>query len=188
MSDATLPPALFLDRDGVINHEIGYLYRREDVRWVEGIFSLCRTAIEQGYKIVVVSNQSGIARGLYTQADFDSLMHWMRAQFHYERAPLDAVYCCPYHPEGIGDYRRDHEDRKPSPGMLLRAASDLSLDLPRSIMIGDRCSDIAAANAAGLRQAFLIAGTEESPCPGEAIPVASLAEVEAWINRHPLKH
>jgi D-glycero-D-manno-heptose 1,7-bisphosphate phosphatase len=176
--------ALFLDRDGVINRELGYLHRADQVVWVEGIFPLCRTAIALGYKLVVVTNQSGIARGLYTQADFDALTLWMRAQFLAQRAPLDAVYCCPFHPEhGIGPYKREHEDRKPGPGMLLRAARDLCLDLTRSILVGDRCSDIAAAHAAGLHQAFLLRGTEEQSCPGNAIAVDSLAEVKSWLTR-----
>jgi D-glycero-D-manno-heptose 1,7-bisphosphate phosphatase len=179
-----LSRALFLDRDGVINHEIGFLHRSADVVWVEGIFALCRTAVGLGYKLVVVTNQSGIARGLYTQADFNALMDWMRTRFLAEQAPLDAVYCCPYHPKhGIGAYRCEHADRKPGPGMMLRAARDLPLDLTQSILVGDRCSDIAAANAAGLRQAFLLRGTEASSCPGRAIEIASLAEVQAWLTR-----
>ena len=176
------PPALFLDRDGVINQEIGFLHRSEDVRWVEGIFSLAKIARRAGYRLVVVTNQSGIARGLYTTEDFHALMRWISAEFHAHGAPLDAVYHCPYHPEhGTGEWKREHEDRKPGPGMLLRAANDLGLDLARSLLVGDRCSDVAAANAAGLRQAFLVRGTEQRPCPGQAIRVASLAEVERWL-------
>jgi D-glycero-D-manno-heptose 1,7-bisphosphate phosphatase len=175
--------ALFLDRDGVINHEVGYLHRPEDVRWIEGIFPLCRAARAQGYKLVVVTNQSGIARGLYTQADFDALMVWMRAEFTAQHAPLDAVYSCPYHPvHGIGPYQREHIDRKPGPGMILRAARDLSLKLADSILIGDRCSDIAAAHAAGLRQAFLLTGTEPDPCSHPCTPVQSLADVLPFLG------
>jgi D-glycero-D-manno-heptose 1,7-bisphosphate phosphatase len=181
----TSTPALFLDRDGVINREVGYLYRSEDVVWVEGIFSLARTAVGLGYKLVVVTNQSGIARGFYTLADFDALMDWMRAEFLARNAPLAGVYLCPYHPQhGVGEYRREHPDRKPGPGMLLRAAQDLSLDLGRSIMVGDRCSDVAAANAAGLREAFLITGTEVAECEGRAVVIDSLAELEAWLQTH----
>ncbi|HEX4155630.1 MAG TPA: HAD family hydrolase [Acidobacteriaceae bacterium] len=175
--------ALFLDRDGVLNHEVGYLWHPEDVRWVEGATSLCRTAMELGYKLVVVTNQSGIARGLYSEADFHSLMDWMRGELGREKILLDGVYFCPFHPEqGVGGYRREHEDRKPGPGMLLRAARDLELELERSVMVGDRCSDVAAANAAGLRQAFLLRGTETEPCAGEYVAVGSLAEVEWWLT------
>jgi D-glycero-D-manno-heptose 1,7-bisphosphate phosphatase len=175
-------PALFLDRDGVINHEIGYLHRCEDVRWVDGIFALCRAAVELGYRLVIVTNQAGIARGLYTTQDFEQLMSWMGAEFRAEGVQLAAVYHCPFHPEhGLGEWRRDHVDRKPSPGMLLRAQRELGVDLSRSLLVGDRCSDIAAANAAGVRQAFLLSGTEKTPCAGPYTPVQSLVEVESWL-------
>lgn len=174
--------ALFLDRDGVVNEEVGYLHRAEDVRFVAGIFSLCRTAVRLGYRLIVVTNQAGIARGYYTEADFERLMDWMRAALHAEGVELDAVYFCPFHPEhGVGEYKREHEDRKPGPGMLLRGARELGISLADSVMVGDRCSDIAAANAAGLRQAFLVRGTEEAACPGNYIEVATLAEVEKWL-------
>jgi D-glycero-D-manno-heptose 1,7-bisphosphate phosphatase len=174
--------ALFLDRDGVINHEVGYLHAIEDVRWVEGIFELCRMAVGLGYTLVVVTNQAGIARGFYTEAQFEALMQWMRGEFVREGVALDAVYFCPYHPEhGVGEYRREHEDRKPGPGMLLRAAKDLGLDLGQSVMVGDRCSDIGAANAAGLRQAFLLRGTETGTCAGDYHAVKTLNEVEEWL-------
>src|ERR1700744_1384125 len=97
--------ALFLDRDGVINEEVGYLHRAEEVRWVEGIVPLCRTAQELGYKLVVVTNQSGIARGLYTTEAFEGLMTWMRAELARDGVRLDAVYHCPYHPKhGVGEW------------------------------------------------------------------------------------
>ena len=111
--------ALFLDRDGVINEEVGYLHRPEDVRWVDGIIPLCQTAQDLGYKLVVVTNQSGIARGLYTTAEYEALMAWMRTELARDGVRLDAVYHCPYHPVyGIGEWKREHEDRKPGLGML----------------------------------------------------------------------
>ncbi len=181
--------ALFLDRDGVINEEVGYLIRSDDVRFVAGLFPLLRTAIELGYRLVVVTNQSGIARGLYTEADFHRLMDWIAGELARERITLDRVYHCPYHPEhGKGHFRREHPDRKPGPGMLLRAAEELSLDLAGSLLIGDRCSDLAAANAAGLRQAFLLRGTESRPCPGAHLSVSSLAEVERWLRDDAAQH
>ena len=184
MSDVSGVRALFLDRDGVINHEVGYLHRAEDVRWVDGILPLCRTAMELGYKLVVVTNQSGIARGLYSQAQFNTLTAWMRAELLRQGVALDAVYCCPYHPEhGVGEYKREHEDRKPGPGMLLRAARELGVDVARSVMVGDRCSDVGAGLAAGVRQCFLVEGTEPQPCPGEHILVAELAAVERWLRK-----
>lgn len=186
MSSGEVARALFLDRDGVINEEVGYLSRAADVRFVPGVFSLCRAAKRLGYRIVVVTNQSGIARGLYSEAEFQSLMAWMRAEFRSEGVEIDAVYHCPYHPEhGVGEYRREHEDRKPGPGMLLRAARDLGIELALSVMVGDRCSDVAAANAAGLRQVFLLAGTEIGDCEGVYTKAEALAEVEAWLGANP---
>ncbi len=92
------------------------------------------------------------------------------------------MYHCPFHPEhGVGEYRREHEDRKPGTGMLRRGARELGIALGESVMVGDRCSDIAAANTAGLRQAFLMRGTEEAGCLGRYIEVRSLEEVELWL-------
>jgi len=177
--------ALFLDRDGIVNEEVGYLHRTEDVRWVDGILPLCLTAQSLGYKLVVVTNQSGIARGLYSEEQFQSLMAWMRSELVRHGITLDGVYHCPYHPEhGVGEYKREHEDRKPGPGMLLRAARDLHLDLAQSVLVGDRCSDLAAAHAAGLRQTFLLRGTESAACAEPHTQVSSLAEVEAWLKSH----
>jgi D-glycero-D-manno-heptose 1,7-bisphosphate phosphatase len=174
--------ALFLDRDGVVNVEVGYLHRIEDVRFVDGIFSLCRTAASLGYRLIVVTNQAGIARSFYTETDFHALMDFMRNTLRSQGVELDAVYFCPFHPEhGVGEYKREHEDRKPGTGMLRRGAREFGVDLTESVMVGDRCSDVAAANSAGLRQAFLISGTEVHGCGGEYLPVASLAEVEQWL-------
>lgn len=174
--------ALFLDRDGVVNEEVGYLHRIEDVRFVPGIVSLCRTAMSLGYRLVVVTNQAGIARGFYTEDDFLALMEWMRAELRQEGVEFDAVYHCPYHPEhGVGEYRREHEDRKPDIGMLRRAVREFEIELTDSVLVGDRCSDVGAANKAGLRQAFLMAGTEDGGCAGEYHLIHSLGEVETWL-------
>jgi D-glycero-D-manno-heptose 1,7-bisphosphate phosphatase len=174
--------ALFLDRDGVVNEEVGYLHRAEEVRFVDGIFSLCKTAAGLGYKLIVVTNQAGIARGFYTEEDFEELMEFMRAELRGEGVELDAVYYCPFHPEhGVGEYKREHEDRKPGTGMLRRGAREFGVELSESILVGDRCSDVAAANAAGLRQAFLMIGTEAGECGGEYVRVERLAEVERWL-------
>lgn len=174
--------ALFLDRDGVINEEVGYLHRPTQVQFVTGIFSLCRTAAALKYRIIVVTNQSGIARGYYTEDDYFQLTTWMREQMAREGVTFDAVYHCPFHPEhGIGKYKREHEDRKPGIGMLLRGALEFGLELGECVLVGDRCSDIAAANAAGLRQAFLVEGTERVKCSGTYRKVDSLREIEAWL-------
>ncbi len=157
--------ALFLDRDGVINEEVGYLHRIEDVRFVPGIVQLLRTARELGMFTCVITNQAGIGRGLYSENDFQMLMKEMRAALAAKGAFLDAVYHSPFHPEhGLGKYRRDTECRKPKPGMLLQAAHDHDLDLSQSVLVGDRCSDLAAGAAAGIPKLFLVGQTES--CSG----------------------
>jgi D-glycero-D-manno-heptose 1,7-bisphosphate phosphatase len=174
--------ALFLDRDGVVNEEVGYLHRAEEVRFVEGIFSLCRTAATLGYRLIVVTNQAGIARGYYSEADFEVLMEFIRGRLRAEGVELDAVYYCPFHPEhGVGKYKREHEDRKPGTGMLRRGAREFGVELSKSVLVGDRCSDIAAANAAGLQKTFLVRGTEAAECGGDYVLVDSLTEVERWL-------
>lgn len=144
-------PALFLDRDGVINVDHGYVHRPEDFEFMPGIFELVRAANERGYLVVVVTNQAGIGRGYYSEAQFLSLTDWMKERFKAEGTFIDAVYFCPFHPEhGIGEYRRESEYRKPGPGMLLQAEKDWNIDLVKSVMLGDKPSDMAAAQAAGV--------------------------------------
>ena len=150
--------ALFLDRDGVINVDKGYVYRPQDFEFVEGVFRVVGRASELGLSTVVVTNQAGIARGFYSESDFESLTRWMFQRFYAEGAPLTAVYHCPYHAEGLGQWRvADHPDRKPNPGMLKRALRDFSLDAGRSLLVGDQESDIVAARRADLRAAALFA-------------------------------
>ncbi len=149
--------ALFLDRDGIINVEKGYVYLRGSFEFMPGIFELCRAAQSLGYLLVVVTNQAGIARGYYSESDFNDLTEWMMARFAEKKINIARVYYCPYHPVfGVGEYKCDSPDRKPNPGMLLRAQSDLDLDLGSSILIGDKPSDIRAGCAAGVgTQIFL---------------------------------
>jgi D-glycero-D-manno-heptose 1,7-bisphosphate phosphatase len=142
---------LILDRDGVVNLDSGYLYRIEECRFVEGIFAMTAAFAARGFVLAVATNQSGIGRGLYTEADFAALMEWMAGEFRRHGMSLAGIYQCPDHPtEGIGRYRRANPWRKPGPGMLLQAAADLGLDLARSWTIGDKASDIEAGRAAGV--------------------------------------
>lgn len=152
--------ALFLDRDGVINIDHGYVHKPEDTEWVPGIFDLCAKAQRAGHLLVVVTNQAGIARGYYNVEKFLTYTRWMHEQFTLMGTPLVATYYCPHHPDsGLGDLRSGCDCRKPAPGMILSAASDLQLDLPTSLLIGDNPSDIAAAQAARVGRGVLL----ESP-------------------------
>jgi D-glycero-D-manno-heptose 1,7-bisphosphate phosphatase len=143
--------ALFLDRDGVINVNHGYVHTVNNFEFIDGIFNLARTAYTNGFKIVVITNQSGIGRGLYSEQQFDQLTSWMCKEFLNAGAPIEKVYFSPYHPtEGLGKYKKDDFSRKPNPGMILQAQHELDLNLSDSILIGDKDSDIQAGMAAGI--------------------------------------
>lgn len=149
--------ALFLDKDGVINVDHGYVSTPERTDFIDGIFELCRTATRHGFLNVVVTNQAGIARGYYTEQQFLDYMDWVRDEFRGRGARLDAVFYCPHHPEhGIGEYLRDCECRKPNPGMLLDAASKLDIDLSRSTLLGDNPGDAEAGERAGVGRILLL--------------------------------
>lgn len=160
-----LRPGLFLDRDGVINVDTNFLYRWEECIFIDGIASLVRTANRLGYVVCVITNQSGIGRGLYTEADFHQLMDSMSTALLEQGARLDAVYFSPDHPvDGIGPYKRESQHRKPAPGMLLQAAAEHRIDLARSVLVGDRCSDLQAGRAAGVPDLFLFGTAELRTC------------------------
>jgi D-glycero-D-manno-heptose 1,7-bisphosphate phosphatase len=162
--------AAFLDRDGVINIDRGYVFRRENFQFVAGALEGARRLHELGFLLVVASNQSGIGRGLYTEDEFHALTTWMRNEFLAAGAPLAGVYFCPHHPtEGLGGYRRTCKCRKPAPGMLLAAARELGIDLGSSAMFGDKMSDLEAARAAGVPIRVLL-GTDGRKTP--ALPSA----------------
>lgn len=149
--------ALFLDRDGVINIDHGYVCSPEQTGFVDGIFELVAAANRRGLAVVVITNQAGIARGYYTEQDFHRYMAWVREQFRLCNARLDAVYYCPHHPTaGVGKYLRVCECRKPAPGMLLAAQRELGLDLGASLLIGDAPTDIEAGQAAGVGRCLLL--------------------------------
>ena len=143
--------ALFLDRDGVINFDYGYVHKIQDFEFIEGIFNLSRQAVLNGYLILVITNQAGIGRGFYTLKEFEDLSDWMCKQFLGKGIPITKVYHSPFHPTcGIGMYKKDHETRKPRPGMIRLAADEFDLDLGSSILVGDKETDIQAGNNASV--------------------------------------
>lgn len=146
-----LRPAVFFDRDGVLNVDGKYLYRREDIRWIPGAADAVRRANQLGFATVVVTNQSGIARGFFSEHDVGELHAWMQQQLQSAGAHIDRFYYCPHLPESADPLYAVHCDcRKPAPGMLLRAAEELGLDLRGSVLIGDSRRDVEAAEAAGV--------------------------------------
>ena len=164
--------AAFLDRDGVINEDLDYVYRIEDFHFIDGVFDACRRLHELGYKLIVVTNQSGIGRGYFTEADFHVLNDWMLRRFIENNVPITAVYYCPDHPEyGIGGYKRDSAYRKPGPRMLLDAGTEHGIDLRSSFMAGDSINDLLAARAAGIGQSFFIGCSDDLPREFSGTPV-----------------
>lgn len=143
--------ALFLDRDGVVNLDHGYVHRIVDFEFVDGIFELLKCAQQKNYLIIIITNQAGIGRGLYSEETFVKLNSWMCDKFLAEGILITQVYYCPSHPYmGIGAYRKDDFRRKPNPGMIFDAQLDFDLDLNVSLLVGDKETDMQAGLAAGL--------------------------------------
>ena len=157
--------ALFLDRDGIINVDHGYVHKIEDFDFTDGIFDVCRHALELGYLIIVITNQGGIARGYYSIKQFERLTSWMKEQFKAQGIKITDVYFCPHHPKhGVNNYVQTCHCRKPDPGMILTAQAKYQISLKDSILIGDRYSDIQAAESAGIKTKILL----NSPFVNEA--------------------
>lgn len=151
-------PALFLDRDGAVVEDTDYLCRVEDVVIMSGAAAVIAAANKSGVAVVLVTNQAGIGRGYYDWPDFKRVQEAIITALAEEGARLDAVYACAHHPEGRGEFAHpDHPARKPNPGMLLQAASDLAIDLGTSWLVGDKASDVEAAKHAGLAGAMQVA-------------------------------
>jgi D-glycero-D-manno-heptose 1,7-bisphosphate phosphatase len=184
--------AAFLDRDGVINIDRGYPWRVADFEFIPGVLAATGELAGQGFDIVVVTNQAGIGRGMYTEADFDVLTQWMCQQFAESGVAIAGVYHCPHHPTlAIGELRRVCTCRKPAPGMLLDAARDLALDLAVSVMFGDKCDDMRAAQAAGVGTRVFLGKdghvAPEEPCeaaqPGLRYPSLARAVADPGLRR-----
>ena len=145
-------PCAFLDRDGTLNVDTGYTHRPEDLAWMDGAREAVRLLNDRGWLVVVVTNQSGVARGYFDEAAVVRFHAAMRASLAEVGARIDAFYFCPHHIDGVvPGYCGDHPDRKPNPGMLLRAMAEWDVDPARSFMIGDKADDVAAGDAAGVR-------------------------------------
>ncbi len=164
--------ALFLDRDGVVNIDTGYTHRADDFTLIDGITDLCRAAKKKGYMVIIVTNQSGIGRGMFTEADFFALMAYVKELFLSAGADVDDVFYCP----SLDDA---DPDRKPNSGMFLKAAAKHGIDMTASLSVGDRERDVRAALGAGVGKNFLFS-TAEAPTRATA-RIESLREVIAWL-------
>jgi D-glycero-D-manno-heptose 1,7-bisphosphate phosphatase len=169
-------PAVFLDRDGVVNVDRGHVHRTQDFEFMPAALAACRQLAGAGFALVVVTNQAGIARGRYGIEDFVRLSEWMAARFAQAGAPLSGIYFCPHHPCGsVAELSARCSCRKPEPGMILTAAEDLRLDLARSALVGDKWSDIAAGRRAGVGRCLLLRA------PGSAESAQDLAAADTVV-------
>jgi D-glycero-D-manno-heptose 1,7-bisphosphate phosphatase len=141
---------IFIDRDGVINKEIGYLYKIQDFEFIDGVFDACKYFLSLGYEIIIITNQSGIARGLYKEEDFLKLNTWMLEKFCEKDIRINDVFHCPHGPED------NCSCRKPKPGLFLKAIKKYSVDINKSWMIGDKETDIQSARDAGIEKTIIV--------------------------------
>ncbi|MCX6133450.1 MAG: HAD family hydrolase [Ignavibacteriales bacterium] len=178
---------LFFDRDGTLNTELDFLSRPEELHLIPNAARAIREANEFGVKVFIITNQSGIARGLFTEMDLAGIHKRLITMLAHEGARVDAIYYCPHHPEyGQTPYKKDCDCRKPKPGMFKKAAEEFGIKLSRSYVIGDRCIDMLAGKAAGCKTALVLTGygsVERGDCGDSNAPdfVASDA-YEAWLQ------
>ncbi|MCK6265312.1 D-glycero-beta-D-manno-heptose 1,7-bisphosphate 7-phosphatase [Vibrio sp. ZSDE26] len=179
--------AVFLDRDGVINVDHGYVHDEHSFEFVEGVFEATKQLQDMGYMLVLVTNQSGIARGMFDEERFLSLTQWMDWNFVDHGVEFDGFYYCPHHAEhGVGKYKEECECRKPKPGMFISARDFLKIDMAKSIMVGDKAEDMMAAEAAGVGTKILVRTGKPVTDKGEALATTvldSIRDVPAYLSK-----
>jgi D-glycero-D-manno-heptose 1,7-bisphosphate phosphatase len=181
----TLHPAIFLDKDGTLVPDIPYNVQPGRIQLVRGAAVVLPQLVRAGYQLIVISNQSGVARGKFPESALGSVERRLRALLHDIGVPLAGFYYCPHHPEGsVAPYAVDCDCRKPAPGLLLQAARELDIAIERSWMIGDILNDVEAAHRAGCRAALLLNGGETmwdlSP---PRVPDIMAPDLESAANR-----
>ena len=179
-------PAIFLDRDGTINVDHGYVSEIDNFEFIDGVIDAMRELKRMGFALVLVTNQSGIARGMFSEDQFMQLTEWMDWSLADRDVDLDGIYFCPHHPEAIVEELRQSCDcRKPEPGMLLTAQQELNIDMASSYMVGDKIEDMLAAKAAGVGKKVLVRSGKPVTAEGEAAAdwvLNSLKELPARIK------
>ena len=167
---------IFLDRDGVINKEINYLHKIDDFEFIDGIFDACLYFQNLGYKIIIITNQSGISRGYFTESDYQKVTQWMLNQFKYKNISILDIFHCPHGPDSICDCR------KPNPGMFLQAKAKHNTDMTKSWMIGDNERDIIAANKAGINNTIMLKTGHNQSSSNAKIILESIVQTKQAIT------
>lgn len=174
-------PAVFLDRDGTLNEEVNYLHKIENFEWVPGAPEAVRRLNALGVAVLVVTNQSGVARGYYDEDTVDRLHAWMNEELSQIGATIDAFYFCPYHPEGtVEEYRSLSHCRKPNSGMFEEAMEDWRVDPDRSFVVGDKNTDLIPGNELGMTTILVRTGHGEAE--NDAIADHAVADVGAAVD------
>ncbi|MEM6051232.1 D-glycero-beta-D-manno-heptose 1,7-bisphosphate 7-phosphatase [Erwinia sp. P7711] len=180
-------PAIFLDRDGTMNVDHGYVHEIDNFQFIDGVIEAMQELKKMGYALVMVTNQSGIARGMFSEDTFMKLTEWMDWSLADRDIDLDGIYFCPHHPEAVvEEYRQQCDCRKPEPGMLLAAEKELNIDMAASYMVGDKIDDMLAGKAAGVGTKVLVRSgkpvTEEGEKAADWV-INSLADLPARIKQ-----
>ncbi|EML9902069.1 D-glycero-beta-D-manno-heptose 1,7-bisphosphate 7-phosphatase [Morganella morganii] len=179
-------PAVFLDRDGTINADTGYLHEIDDFQFIENAIEAMQAIKQMGYALIIVTNQSGIARGMFTEDQFMHLTEWMDWSLADRGVDLDGIYYCPHHPEGtVEEFRQVCNCRKPAPGMLLDAQKYLKIDMGNSYMVGDKLDDMLAGRAAEVGTTVLVRTgkpvTEDAEAAADIV-INSIADLPALLK------
>lgn len=178
--------AVFLDRDGTINIDHGYVHQIDDFQFIDGVIEAMLALKRQGYLLVLVTNQSGIARGYFSEDQFLQLTEWFDWSLADRGVDFDGIYYCPHHPEGQGEYREVCDCRKPNAGMFLQAIEALNIDPAQSVMVGDKLEDLLAAEKAGVKTKILVrtgkAVTPEAEAKADKV-LNSLADLPALLPK-----
>lgn len=179
--------AIFLDRDGTLNVDHGYVYQIDDFEFIKGSIEALQQLKAMGYLLVLVTNQSGIARGYYTEKQFLQLTEWFDWSLADRGVDFDGIYYCPHHPAGQGEYKQLCDCRKPRPGMLLQAIRELNIDPAESVMIGDKIEDLQAGKNAQVGKVILVRTGKEVNAESEQFADAvldSVADLPHWLNNN----
>ena len=177
---------IFLDRDGTLNIDHGYVHEIDQFQFIDGSIDTLKKLKEMGYLLVLVTNQSGIARGYFTEQQFLQLTEWMDWSLADRGVDLDGIYYCPHHPEGIGEFKENCDCRKPKPGMLLQAIKELNIDPTYSVMVGDKVDDIKAGISAGVKINVLVKTGKAITDEGESLAnyvLDSIAGLPALLRK-----